>query len=51
MAFIEKPVLDLRINETCLLSSIVVLITFKSFKRKIGLGLPVPNGSNFFISV
>ena len=33
MDFIEKPVLDFRIKETCLLSSISVLITFKSFKN------------------
>jgi hypothetical protein len=47
---IEKPIFDLRIDEICLPSNIVVLIIFKSLKKKVGTGLPVPKGSNFFRS-
>ena len=48
---IEKPVLDFKISETCLLSRIVDLNTFKSLNKNVGAGFPVPKGSNFFISV
>ena len=48
--FKEEPILDFKIHEICLLFSIEDLITFKSLKRKIGAGFPIPNGSIFFKS-
>ena len=51
MDLIENPTLDLNIKEICFPVRTVVLITFKSLKRNIGKGLPVPNGSKFFKSL
>ena len=47
----EKPILDFNIDEMCLLLKIELLIIFKSLKRKVGTGLPVPKGWIFFISL
>ena len=47
MDLIEKPILDFKITETCLLLRLVDLITFKSLNKKVGFGFPTPKGSIF----
>ena len=51
MDLIEKPIFDLNTKEICLLFKTVVFIIFKSLKKKVGAGFPLPNGSIFFISL
>ena len=47
---IEYPVFDFNIEDMCLLFNTVGLIIFKSLNINVGTELPVPKGSNFFIS-